>query len=405
MSTVLAEPLELPCGRVIKNRFFKSAMSEIMGTVDHQPGKDLAKLYRSWAKGQSGLLITGNVMVDHKALGEPRNVAFDEKTDISKVKVWAKAATEYDADCWVQLNHPGKQAPNLINPDPVAPSAIPFSKGYDKLFNKPRALEEDEIWEIINRFANAARISKEAGFTGVQIHGAHGYLVSQFLSPLHNQREDKWGGSLTNRMRFVKEIYLAIRKEVGDDFPVGIKLNSADFQHGGFTQEESIKVIQKLDSMGVDLFEVSGGSYEAPAFVLEEHDRIREAYFIDFAAKVRKMIKAPMVATGGFRTVSIMEKAISSGDVDMVGLGRPLTLQPDLPKRIMRGWRVRNLVKPLSTGIKALDKVGMLEITWYEQQMARIAKGKKPAPKMSVYLSLLRALGNNGLQAFQQRRA
>lgn len=405
MDSLLAQPLRLPCGHEVKNRFFKSAMSEVLGTTDHQVSEGLVGLYRQWAMGGCGVLITGNVMVDRSALGEPRNVVFDAFTDASKVTMWAAAATANNTDCWVQLNHPGKQSPNAINPDPVAPSAIPLGNGLGKFFNQPRELTEQEIWSIIEKFAYAAALAKDEGFSGVQIHGAHGYLVNQFLSPLHNCREDEWGGSIENRMRFVKEIYGAIRAEVGPGFPIGIKLNSADFQRGGFTEEESIQVIIALDKLGVDLFEVSGGNYESPAFVLKESTQKREAYFIDFAAKMRQLIDAPIVVTGGFRTAKGMERAISSGEVDMVGIARPLTLQPDLPLRIMEGQKIENLIKPLTTGVSALDKAGMLEITWYEQQMARLAKGKKPAPNMNVYWSLVQTLASNGLQVFQKRRA
>jgi 2,4-dienoyl-CoA reductase-like NADH-dependent reductase (Old Yellow Enzyme family) len=402
----LGEPLTLPCGHQVKNRFFKSAMSEILGTVDHQVSSGLVTLYQRWAKGGCGVLVTGNVMVDRNSLGEPRNVVFDEQTDTVKVAEWAKAATSNSTDCWVQLNHPGKQSPKAINPNPVSPSAVPLGKGLDKFFNQPRELTEEEIYQIVDKFALAAKITKEAGFTGVQIHGAHGYLVSQFLSPHHNRREDQWGGSIENRMRFVKEVYLAIRKTVGEDFPVGIKLNSADFQRGGFTEEESTQVIIALDELGMDCFEVSGGNYEAPAMTgVKQSTREREAYFIEFAAKMKQLIKAPIIVTGGFRSASGMTQAITSGDVDMVGIARPLTLNPDLPKEIIRGVDVKNQVKPLTTGLKALDNAGMLEITWYEQQMARIAEGKRPKPNMNVYLSLARTMTSNGIQAFQKRRA
>lgn len=403
---VLGQPLGLPCGHQVKNRFFKSAMSEILGTVDHQVSKGLVRLYQRWAEGGCGVLITGNVMVDRKALGEPRNVVFDEQTDVGMVAKWAAAATSNNTDCWVQLNHPGKQSPKAINPDPVSPSAVPLGKGLDKFFNPPRELTDQEIWEIIGKYAFAAKMSKDAGFSGVQIHGAHGYLVSQFLSPHHNRRQDQWGGSVENRMRFVKEIYQAIRNEVGADFPVGIKLNSADFQRGGFTEEESTQVIQALDAMGMDLFEISGGNYEAPAMTgAKQSTREREAYFIEFAAKMKQLIKAPVVVTGGFRSAQGMAEAVASGEIDMVGIARPLTLQPDMPKQIIKGVNVNSQVKPLTTGVKALDQAGMLEITWYEQQMARIAEGKQPKPNMNVYWSIVRTMTSNGIQAFQKRRA
>ncbi|MFC3152519.1 NADH:flavin oxidoreductase/NADH oxidase family protein [Litoribrevibacter euphylliae] len=403
---VLGQALDLPCGHQVKNRFFKSAMSEILGTVDHQVSNGLVKLYQRWADGGCGVLVTGNVMVDRNSLGEPRNVVFDAQTDTSMVAKWAAAATANNTDCWVQLNHPGKQSPKAINPDPVSPSAVPLGKGLDKFFNPPRELTEAEILAIIGKYAFAAKMAKNAGFSGVQIHGAHGYLVSQFLSPHHNRRQDQWGGRIENRMRFVKEIYQAIRNEVGADFPVGIKLNSADFQRGGFTEDESTQVIQALDAMGMDLFEISGGNYEAPAMTgAKQSTREREAYFIEFAAKVKGLIKAPVVVTGGFRSAQGMADAVASGEIDMVGIARPLTLHPDMPKQIIKGVDVKSLVKPLTTGVKALDQAGMLEITWYEQQMARIAEGKQPKPNMNVYWSIVRTMTSNGIQAFQKRRA
>ena len=157
----------------------------------------------------------------------------------------------------MQINHPGKQSPKSLSKEPVAPSAIPLSGGVAVAFNPPRALTEEEILDLIKRFGNTARIAK-AGFTGVQIHSAHGYLVNQFLSPHHNQREDQWGGNAENRMRFLMEVYHEMRRQVGDDFPIGIKLNSADFQRGGFTEEESMQVLKTIDEAGIDLIEISG---------------------------------------------------------------------------------------------------------------------------------------------------
>ncbi len=145
----------------------------------------------------------------------------------------------------MQINHPGKQSPKTLSKNPVAPSAIPLTGDIKDFFNKPRELTSGEIWQLIKRFGNAARIAKKAGFTGVQIHAAHGYLINQFLSPHHNQRQDEWGGDLDGRMKFLIETYYEIRKQVGEEFPIGLKLNSADFQRGGFTEEESMKVLKK----------------------------------------------------------------------------------------------------------------------------------------------------------------
>lgn len=229
----------------VKNRFYKAAMSETMATKSNNPTEELVKLYGRWAQGGAGLLMTGNVMIDREALGEPGNVVIEDERDLDILKRWAKSGTQNGTQLWMQINHPGKQSPKTLSKNPVAPSAIPLTGDIKDFFNKPRELTSDEIWQLIKRFGNAARIAKKAGFTGVQIHAAHGYLINQFLSPHHNQRQDEWGGDLNGRMKFLIETYYEIRKQVGEKFPIGLKLNSADFQRGGFTEEESMKVLKK----------------------------------------------------------------------------------------------------------------------------------------------------------------
>jgi len=234
----LQSSFQLPDGTVLQNRIAKSAMSENLGTRAHAPTQTLINAYRIWAKAQPGLLITGNVMIDSKAIGEARNVVVENQQHLPLLKQWASVVKETGVHLWSQINHPGRQAFGNINKMVYAPSAIPVKvKGASALFKTPQALSEKQIINIIERFGNTAKILKEAGFTGVQIHGAHGYLVSQFLSPLSNIRKDDWGGSLENRARFVLAVYQNIRSKVGADFPVSIKINSADFQRGGFTEE------------------------------------------------------------------------------------------------------------------------------------------------------------------------
>ena len=264
-SHILSQNLYLPNGTIIKNRLLKSAMSEAMGSRDGAPTPALVHLYQAWADGGIGLCITGNVMIDAAALGEPGNVVIEDERHLEDLKSWAQAATSHGTQCWVQLNHPGKQAPKGLNKETVAPSAVPFRSDMQAFFATPRELTDAEIRNLIVRYAQSAAVVKKAGFTGVQIHGAHGYLVSQFLSPHHNTRTDEWGGSAEKRRRFVLEVFKAMRTAVGADFPVGIKLNSADFQRGGFTEEESMDTIRALSEAGIDLIEISGGTYEAPA--------------------------------------------------------------------------------------------------------------------------------------------
>jgi 2,4-dienoyl-CoA reductase-like NADH-dependent reductase (Old Yellow Enzyme family) len=378
----ISSSFTLPNGSVLKNRIAKSAMSENFGTRNHAPSKDLINAYKVWAKGNPGLLITGNVMVDSKALGESRNVVVEDYKDFEMLKKWAKSVEGTGVHLWPQINHPGRQAFAAINRETVGPSAISLRLGSaSKMFKIPIALSDEAIWNIIKRFGNTARIMKEAGFTGCQIHGAHGYLVSQFLSPNSNIRTDQWGGSLSNRARFVLEVYREIRRQVGLNYPIAIKINSADFQRGGFTEEESMKVIRFLSNEGIDLIEISGGTYERPTMIQGDRKKStisREAYFLDYIEKARKLIKTPLLLTGGFRSVSVMEKALEDGNLDVVGLARPFCLYPNLANQIFDG-SVERFETPIpKIGIKFLDKLGGVELPWYELQIQRIGKGKSP---------------------------
>jgi len=256
------------------------------------------------------------------------------------------------------------------------------------MFKKPKPLTESEIFDIIERFGNTALILKEAGFTGIQIHGAHGYLVSQFLSPLTNLRKDQWGGSLNNRARFVLEVYRNIRSKVGSAFPIGIKINSADFQRGGFTEEESMEVVRLLDHEGIDLIEVSGGNYEQPVMTginKRKSTKEREAYFIEYVEKIRKSIKTPLMLTGGFRTISTMEQSIKEEELDVIGIARPFTLIPDLPNQIFENRLTALDIPTPRTGMKLLDNSGFVDIKWHEIHIHRLGKGKKPNPKISPF--------------------
>jgi 2,4-dienoyl-CoA reductase-like NADH-dependent reductase (Old Yellow Enzyme family) len=388
----ISSSFTLPNGSVLKNRITKSAMSENFGTRYHAPSRGLINAYKVWAKGNPGLLITGNVMVDSMALGEARNVVVEDYKDFELLKEWARTVKGTGVHLWPQINHPGRQALAAINRETVGPSAISLNIGrVAKMFQLPTALTEEAIWEIIKRFGNTARIMKEAGFTGCQIHGAHGYLVSQFLSPNSNIRTDQWGGSLNNRARFVLEIYREIRRQVGSDYSIGIKINSADFQRGGFSEVESMQVISLLGNEGIDLIEISGGTYERPAMMKGDRKRStvsREAYFLDYIDKARKLIKTPLLLTGGFRSVSVMEKALEDGNLDVVGLARPFCLYPNLANQIFDG-SVKIFETPIpKIGIKFLDKLGGVELPWYELQIQRIGKGKSPKINLFAIFAL-----------------
>jgi 2,4-dienoyl-CoA reductase-like NADH-dependent reductase (Old Yellow Enzyme family) len=403
---LLNTPLTLPCGVTVKNRFFKSAMSEIMGDDKNRPTTALNRLYERWAKGGTGLLVTGNIMVDRKALGEPRNVVLDSDKDLPALSKWAESGKKEGAQIWVQLNHPGRQSPKFLSPQPVAPSAIPYSSDLRHLFNPPSELSEAGIRDIIGKFARAASLAKQAGFTGVQIHGAHGYLVSQFLSPLYNQRTDMWGGSIENRMRFLLEIIRAVRTEVGPGFPVGVKLNSSDFKNKGFTEDEAMDVVKAIAGEGVDLIEISGGTYESPAMMGggKNNGGLRP-FFIDFAERAVAAVETPMVLTGGFRTSGAMVDAMTRAKIAMVGIGRPLVVDPEMPRKILSGEAYQSPVRPLTTGFPFIDRIAMLEITWYENQMRYMGEGKDPKPHENVYATVFNVFRHMGGMTFKRRRA
>ena len=405
---VLDQPFTLPNGFVIPNRLAKAALSEGLGRRDFTPGSRITALYRRWADSGVGLSVTGNVMIDRRATGEPGNVVVEDRRHLDDLAAWAEVAKSGGSKVWVQINHPGRQSPRTLSPHPVAPSAIALP-GSAKMFATPRALTSSAIKDLIRRFATTAAIVTEAGFDGVQIHGAHGYLISQFLSPLSNQRTDEWGGTPERRRRFVIEVFRAIRAEVGVDVPVGIKLNSADFQKGGFSEEESLEVVHALAAEGLDLLEISGGTYTSSAMLgvdasLKESTRRREAYFLAYAERVRAARpELPLMLTGGFRTADGMVDAIASGAIDLVGLGRPLCVQPDFPADLLAGRVDESVVRPRRSGIRLLDN--LTELTYYSVQMWRMAAGKEPAPDRHAAINVSQYLLNNGIQSLRGFRA
>ena len=404
----ISDELSLPCGAVLPNRIAKSAMSENMANANHYPGPEFFNAYKTWADGGTGLSISGNVMIDSRYRGEPHNVVIEKGLDNHKeLGTWARASNGTRNNIWLQLNHPGKQTPKFLTRVPVAPSAVSLKPPLNKAFNDPRELKEEEILDIIERFSYAALVAKEAGFAGVQIHGAHGYLVSQFLSPHHNRRTDKWGGSISERALFVKEVYRSMRKAVGESFPIGIKINSADFSKGGFSNEEAVYVCKMLSDLGIDLIELSGGSYEKAVMTgvpIKESTEKREAYFLEYAKKVKEVVDCPLMVTGGFRTSDFMRKVIENGEVDLVGLGRSLCIDPNFSKKILGGENHVSPVKPLSSGSKLVDAFFPLEIIWYTNQIHRMGANKMPNPDANVYSTIFKVAAETGLQMFKKVR-
>jgi len=382
----ISEPFTLPSGSIVKNRIAKSALSEGIAEVNGRPNEALYKLYKRWGKGGASILFTGNVMVDKKHLVNPNVMIAEDEAFLTEYAALADAAQSEGSQLWMQINHPGRQSPIYLDKAPVSASNVGMPS---KLYVQPRPLSEEEILDLIDRYGTAALVAKKSGMKGAQIHGAHGYLVSQFLSPLTNLRKDRWGGSLENRARFALEIYRNMRSKVGDDFPLSIKINSADFQRGAFTEEESMEVIQMLDEEGMDLIEVSGGTYERAAMVgtmQKESTKKREAYFLDFIVKVREKIAAPLMLTGGFRTVETMNKAIENGVLDLIGLGRPFCIYPNVVQELIDGSRQDCRVPDLLTGVDKIDMSGMLQTPWNQFQLVRMGKGMDPDPEMDLWM-------------------
>ncbi|OZE22868.1 NADH:flavin oxidoreductase [Rhodococcus sp. 05-2254-6] len=413
MTTSLNDPLTLPCGQILPNRIMKAALSEALADRDHAPDTRLETLYSTWSRGGFGLIITGNVMIDRAQLGEPGNVVIEDDHDLDALKRWAKTTQDGGTPIWVQLNHPGRQSnPLNVRHTPVAPS--PITLDFPGA-STPRELTGAEIEDIIERFATAAAVCESAGFDGVQIHGAHGYLVAQFLSPRSNKRTDEWGGDPERRMRFVIEIVRRIRSRVSHGFAVGIKLNSADFQRGGYTEDESRAVITALAGEGIDLIEVSGGSYEQPAMMgsAAASTRAREAYFLEYAGTVRELAKAvPLAVTGGFRTRTAMTAAVESGECDIIGLGRPTATTTDAADAILSGRTETLSARSIRAGlrpvvgklidIKSLD--GLLELSWHADQLHRLGAGLQPDLQRGRIATLIAMVRRNGAGAFRRKR-
>jgi 2,4-dienoyl-CoA reductase-like NADH-dependent reductase (Old Yellow Enzyme family) len=409
MTTIFNETISLPCGAVLSNRIAKAAMTEGLAGRSGIPSEELCRLYEIWSAGGAGMLLSGNIMVDPHHLERPGNVVIDRPPDLemrNALKRWASSATRKGNHFWAQISHAGRQTQKMVNPKPKAPSAVKLALPGGQ-FGEPVELNCEEIEDIISRFAICAAAVKDAGFTGVQVHAAHGYLLSQFLSPRSNRRTDKFGGALANRARPLLNIIKAIRLTVGSEYPISVKLNSADFQKGGFAFEDSLQVAKWLEEASVDIIEISGGTYEQPKLLgisgMEEEENqniadstlIREAYFVDFAMAMRKELKIPLMVTGGFRQSIAMKQAIESGGVDVIGLGRPMCVMTDAPNRLLNGLdelpRYENHLTLFPKWLSWLTKLKMLRTVssfavqyWYYGQIDALGRTGKVDSNLSV---------------------
>ena len=386
----LFQTLTLPNGAVISNRIAKAAMEENMADLEQGPSAELMRLYQAWAEGGAGLLLSGNVMVDRRAMTGPGGVVLEDARQLEKFGRWARIGRSQGAQFWLQINHPGRQIRSNLGQEAWAPSAVALELGgASKLFGMPKAMSEDDIAEVVRRFAEAARLAEQAGFSGVEIHAAHGYLLSQFLSPLTNRRTDQWGGTLENRARLLLDVVKAVRAVVTPQFCVGVKLNSADFQRGGFAAEDAREVVRMLNGLPVDLIELSGGSYEAPAMQGEARDGrtlAREAYFLEFAQDIAAVARMPVMVTGGIRRREVVEQVLGSG-VAMAGIATALAIDPALP----RHWREgrNNTPRMQSVGWKNKTLAALATMSMVKFQLRRLSIGRSPKPDVSPLRALL----------------
>lgn len=404
MDSLLARSLTLPSGLVLSNRIAKAAMSQGLAGADGRANARLETLYRRFGEGGAGLLVTGNVMIDGRYLERPGNVVVEDDADLDGLSRWAAAAKSGGSAAIVQISHPGRQTSRLVTSAPVAPSSGDAVR-MGPLFAAPRALTAEEIADVVDRFAETARVLDRAGFDGVELHAAHGYLLSQFLSPLTNRRTDGWGGSIEARARLLLDVIAAVRGRTRRGFTIAVKLNSADFQRGGFDEDDALSVVRMLDGGGerplIDLLEISGGNYEAPELLGgRASTRDREAYFLDFARKVRSVSRVPLMVTGGFRSRAIMESALAEDALDVVGLARPFAVDPGIARRLLAG-EITRVETPRVSAPDAL--FAMAEAAVFARQLGRLGDGKAALRAPSVAWSVLLYLAHDAAVALGRR--
>ena len=344
---IYSEPKEI--GKVlIKNRFVRSATYSRMAKENGDISNELLEMYKTLAKGGVGLIITGYAYVQKSGIAFPGQLGADRDSLIPSLKKIAKTIHNNGDGCkvFLQLAHCGRQS--YFVDEIVAPSAV-----LEPIINRmPREMTIEEIEETVNAFAEASRRAMEANFHGVQLHSAHGYLLSEFLSPHTNRRTDKYGGNMNNRVRIFEEIYKKTTKLVGSDFPISIKMNADDFLEGGLKLDESKKIAETLSKIGYASIEVSGGMWEVlmrnkkdlgwqPAMIPESrlniNTREKEAYHRTYAKEIKKLIDKPLILVGGIKSLDVIEELLTRGITDFVALSRPLIREPDLPNKWLKG--------------------------------------------------------------------
>jgi len=405
MPASLNEPLRLRCGLTLENRLCRAAMTEGIAGPRNDPNERHFRLYEANARGGAGLVLSGNVMVDRSHLERARNIVIDSQTDESALRRWADSAA--GTPTLVQLSHPGRQTNRFVQPHPVAPSdgpAVPIAG----LFGRPRALSLQEVGEIRDRFIYAGERVVTAGFAGVEIHGAHGYLLDSFLDEAHNRRTDAYGGPLENRARLLVEIVAGLRSLLGASAALAVKLDS---RAGG--DGELAELAGLLEAAGVDLLEISGGNYESPAMLGLDSDghelqSEHESPFWASAAAASAASEVPVILTGGFRTRAEIDRALAAEVCAMVGVGRPLAVRPELAGALVRG-ETDVLERPAPRLGGPAPLVKMLGAAsgsgWHRIQLARTADGRPPLLGLPAILAGIDYTAKDSIQAILGRRA
>jgi 2,4-dienoyl-CoA reductase-like NADH-dependent reductase (Old Yellow Enzyme family) len=320
----------------LPNRFVRSATHDFMADEDGSVTDRNVELYRRLAEGEVGLIITGHAYVNRSGKASPRQLGVYSDSLLPGLKRVAGAVHGFPSRIILQIAHAGRQTKEKIcGCTPLAPSAV-----YEPVLKVlPREMTEGQVRDVIRDFVRAAGRAREAGFDGVQLHAAHGYLISGFLSPYTNRRRDQWGGSSENRSRLAVEILRGIKKECGPDFPVIAKLNSSDFLEGGLEVQEAVEAARRLESEGLDGLEVSGGTSEARRGSMWPGIRpeAEEGYFTPAASRIKSAVSIPVFGLGGLRTLRVMERVVAEGRADLVSLSRPFIREPFLVRKFRTG--------------------------------------------------------------------
>ncbi|WP_169791315.1 NADH:flavin oxidoreductase [Sandaracinus amylolyticus] len=375
------DPITLRSGLVLAHRLAKAATSEGLARRG-DPTPELEHLYDTWSRGGAALIVTGNTTISRRHRERMGNVVLDARTDRAALARLAAAAKRAGNAALVQLCHPGRQTSRFVANDPVAPSAGP-AVAMLGAFARPRALREEEIAAIRDAFVTGAEMARDAGFDGVQLHAAHGFLLSQFLSARINRREDAWGGTIEGRARLLIELVERTRAACGARFTIAVKLDAPDPERGHLTHADALAVIALLERAGIDLLEISGGDVERARMLGlgDGDDTPREGYFADVAQAAKRVTGAAVMATGGWRSRAAIDAAIARGAIDLAGMARPLCVEPDLPRRLLRGEADRAALheRPKAPG----DLAAAGETGYFAWRLGALARGTQPRHDIS----------------------